>query len=141
MAANGKPQSRRMVTAVLSSTTAVTLPAVLCSWLAPGLVAGPALADPIRDLTGYWTGNGSIALSNGKTERVKCSVLYRADGGTQILRAHVPQAELATYATELRSITGGRGTFSAKLSSYEEVPAHIAQKVIEAHEHEADADD
>jgi elongation factor G len=64
-----------------------------------------------------------------------------ADGGMQILRAHVPQAELATYATELRSITGGRGTFSAKLSSYEEVPAHIAQKVIEAHKAEAEADD
>ena len=36
-----------------------------------------------------------------------------ADGGQQVLRAHVPQAELFTYATELRSITGGRGTFSA----------------------------
>ncbi len=37
------------------------------------------------------------------------------DGGEQILRALVPQAELFTYATELRSITGGRGTFSAHL--------------------------
>lgn len=63
------------------------------------------------------------------------------DGGEQILRALVPQAELATYATELRSITGGRGTFSAKLSTYEEVPAHVAQKVIEAHKAEAVADD
>jgi elongation factor G len=64
-----------------------------------------------------------------------------ADGGEQILRALVPQAELSTYATELRSITGGRGTFSAKLSTYEEVPAHVAQKVIEAHKAEAEADD
>jgi elongation factor G len=64
-----------------------------------------------------------------------------ADGGQQILRALVPQAELFTYATELRSITGGRGTFSAKLSTYEEVPAHVAQKVIEAHKAEAEADD
>ena len=64
-----------------------------------------------------------------------------ADGGQQILRALVPQAELFTYATELRSITGGRGTFSAKLSTYEEVPAHVAQKVIEAHKAEADEDD
>lgn len=63
------------------------------------------------------------------------------DGGQQILRALVPQAELFTYATELRSITGGRGTFSAKLSTYEEVPAHVAQKVIEAHKAEADEDD
>jgi hypothetical protein len=70
---------------MLARLTAVTLPAVLCSWLAPGLVAGPARADSsIKDLAGYWSGNGSIALSNGKTERVKCSVLYRADGGSQI---------------------------------------------------------
>ena len=64
-----------------------------------------------------------------------------ADGGQQILRALVPQAELFTYATELRSITGGRGTFSARLSTYEEVPAHVAQKVIEAHKAEAVEDD
>ena len=38
------------------------------------------------------------------------------DGGQQIVRALVPQAELFTYATELRSITGGRGTFSAQLA-------------------------
>jgi elongation factor G len=63
-----------------------------------------------------------------------------SEGNEQILRALVPQAELFTYATELRSITGGRGTFSARLSTYEEVPAHVAQKVIEAHKAEADED-
>lgn len=62
-----------------------------------------------------------------------------ADGAQQVLRAHVPQAELFTYATELRSITGGRGTFSARLAHYEEVPGHVAQKVIEAHK--ADEED
>ena len=54
----------------------------------------------------------------------------------QVVRAHVPQAELFTYATELRSLTGGRGTFSATLDHYEEVPSHVAQKVIEAHQKE-----
>jgi elongation factor G len=58
--------------------------------------------------------------------------------GQQVLRAHVPQAELFTYATELRSITGGRGTFSARLAQYEEVPAHVAQKVIAAHKADDD---
>ena len=56
-----------------------------------------------------------------------------AEDNQQILRAQVPQAELFTYATELRSLTGGRGTFSATLAQYEEVPAHVAQKVIDAH--------
>jgi elongation factor G len=59
-----------------------------------------------------------------------------AQEGQQILSAHVPQAELFTYATELRSITGGRGTFTAKLAQYEEVPAHVAQKVIDEHKAE-----
>ena len=56
-----------------------------------------------------------------------------ADGVQQVLRAQVPQAELFTYATELRSLTGGRGTFAATLAQYEEVPAHVAEKIIEAH--------
>jgi len=43
---------------------------------------------------------------------------------------------LFNYATELRSITGGRGTFSAKLAQYEEVPAHVAQKIIDEHKAE-----
>jgi len=57
----------------------------------------------------------------------------------QVVRAQVPASELATYATELRSLTHGRGSFAAELSTYEEVPAHIAQKVIEAHKKETEA--
>jgi elongation factor G len=61
-----------------------------------------------------------------------------AEDTIQILQAQVPQAELFTYATELRSLTGGRGTFSATLADYEEVPAHVAQKVIDEHVAEED---
>ena len=53
--------------------------------------------------------------------------------GQQVISATVPQAELFTYATELRSLTGGRGTFSASLDRYEEVPNHLAEKVIAEH--------
>jgi elongation factor G len=53
--------------------------------------------------------------------------------GLQIVSAHVPQSELFSYATELRSLTHGRGTFTATLDHYEEVPGHVADKVIEAH--------
>ncbi len=53
-------------------------------------------------------------------------------GKNQIINAHVPMAEFLSYAPDLRSMTGGRGFFTSKLSHYEEVPQQIAQKVIEA---------
>jgi elongation factor G len=62
-----------------------------------------------------------------------------SDDGVQVIHAQVPASELPTYATELRSLTHGRGSFSAELSAYEEVPAHVAQRVIEAHKKEAEA--
>ena len=67
------------------------------------------------------------------TRRGRVLGMDTADG-MQVVRAHVPQAELFTYATELRSLSGGRGSFTATLDHYEEVPSHVAQKVIEAHE-------
>lgn len=50
--------------------------------------------------------------------------------GTTIVRAQVPVGEMLRYASDLRSLTGGRGTFEQEFSHYEEVPAHIAEKVI-----------
>jgi elongation factor G len=49
---------------------------------------------------------------------------------SQIIRAVVPMAEVLTYANDLRSMTSDRGLFSTEYSHYEEVPSHLAQKVI-----------
>jgi elongation factor G len=49
----------------------------------------------------------------------------------QVIKAQVPMAEMVTYAPILTSMTGGRGTFHMEFSHYDEVPAHIAQKIIE----------
>jgi elongation factor G len=52
-------------------------------------------------------------------------------GGTQI-EAEVPMAEVLDYAPDLRAITGGRGDFTMAFERYQELPAHLAQKVIAA---------
>ena len=52
------------------------------------------------------------------------------DGGTQIIKASVPLAEMFGYATDLRSMTSGRGVFSMEFSHYAEVPKNVAEAVI-----------
>lgn len=51
--------------------------------------------------------------------------------GQQVIIGEVPQAEMFEYATELRSMTGARGSFSMKFARYEEVPQEVAKNVIE----------
>ncbi len=53
-------------------------------------------------------------------------------GRSQVVRALVPLGEMFKYAIDLRSLTQGRGTYSMAVDHYEEVPAHLAQHVIEA---------
>src|SRR5262249_44416614 len=50
--------------------------------------------------------------------------------GQQVIRAHVPMSEVLRYAPDLRSMTSGRGDFELEFAHYEEVPAHIADRVI-----------
>jgi elongation factor G len=49
----------------------------------------------------------------------------------QVIKAQVPMAEMVSYAPVLTSMTGGRGTYHMEFSHYDEVPAHIAQKIVE----------
>jgi elongation factor G len=46
-------------------------------------------------------------------------------------------AEMLTYAPDLRSLTGGQGDYTMEFAHYEEVPAHLAQKVVAATAQEA----
>jgi len=54
-----------------------------------------------------------------------------ADGAFQVIKAHVPTAELYHYSSTLRSLTGGRGVHTEEFSHYEEMPRDAAEKVIE----------
>jgi elongation factor G len=64
-----------------------------------------------------------------------------SEDGMQHLRAQVPQAEMFHYATELRSITQGRGRFNWKLDHYAEVPHTVSEKVIAEHQAKVAAGD
>ncbi len=54
------------------------------------------------------------------------------NGSLQIVKAQVPMAEMFRYATDLRSMTQGRGTFTVQFDHYEEVPANISENIIAA---------
>ncbi len=52
-------------------------------------------------------------------------------GSATEIKAEVPMAEVLDYAPDLRAITGGRGDYTMEFVRYEEVPGHMAQKVID----------
>lgn len=101
--------------------------------------ARPALLEPIMAveirIPEAYMGEVNRDL-NGRRGRV---LGMDTDGEMQIISAHVPLAELASYATELRSLAQGRGSFTATLDHYADVPGHIAEKVIEVHRKELEA--
>ena len=65
-----------------------------------------------------------------------------SEDGMQVIVAEVPQAEMFKYSSELRSMTGGRGSFEMSYNRYDVVPANVAQKVVaEAAKTKQDEDD
>jgi elongation factor G len=92
--------------------------------------ASPVLLEPIveievrvpKDFVGAVTGD--LSSKRGKILGMVNEVRY------DLIRAHVPQAELYKYSTHLRSLTQGRASFRTKFSHYEEVPRELAEKVI-----------
>ncbi|MCX8126459.1 MAG: hypothetical protein N3E40_04920, partial [Dehalococcoidia bacterium] len=51
-------------------------------------------------------------------------------GGITMIQAQAPLAEVTRYSIDLRSLTQGRGAYTMEFSHYEEVPAHLTQKII-----------
>ena len=52
-------------------------------------------------------------------------------GDQQMIKAKIPLAEVLSYAPDLNSMTGGRGTYTLEFSHYDDVPGHVSPKVIE----------
>jgi elongation factor G len=110
--------------------------------LKKGLSQGqPVLLEPIVNIKvtipEEYTGD-IIGDLNTKRARVQG---MNPGGGVNIIEAQVPLAEVLRYGIDLKSITQGRGSYKSEFSHYEEVPAHITQKVIAEKQAEKEAQD
>ncbi|MEA4927280.1 MAG: elongation factor G [Candidatus Limiplasma sp.] len=98
--------------------------------------ASPALLEPIMHVEVYVPDEymGDI-MGDMNKRRGRIMGMNQVDG-QQKLEAEAPLAEMFKYATDLRSMTQARGSFVMKFVRYEEVPANVAQKIIDNAKHE-----
>ena len=102
--------------------------------------AKPVILEPIYNIEvvvpDAFTGDvmGDLSSRRGKIAGMD------PEGRNQRIRAAVPQAELYQYSVDLRSMTQGQGMYSAEFSHYEEVPHDAAQKIIDEHKAEREAE-
>ena len=100
-------------------------------------LAAPTLLEPIMQVTILVPDeNMGDITSDLNTKRARILGMEPGEHGMQRIMAHVPMAEMLHYATDLRSITQGRGSFTMEISSYEEVPTNVQQGIIDAHKKE-----
>lgn len=95
------------------------------------LEAKPALLEPIVkveiEVPDEYMGD---VMGDMNKRRGRILGMDPTDYGTQIIHAEAPQAEMYTYAIDLRSMTQARGSFEMEFLRYEEMPANMAEKVI-----------
>ncbi|MGD8966732.1 MAG: elongation factor G [Anaerolineae bacterium] len=98
--------------------------------------ASPVLLEPIHKVSvtvpEEYTGD---IIGDLNTRRAQVQGMDQRAGKT-IISALAPFAEMQRYATDLRSLTQGRGLFSMTFDRYEQVPAHLQQEITEAHKRE-----
>jgi elongation factor G len=92
--------------------------------------AGPVLLEPIMDVEITIPEDSLGAISGDINSRRGRVMGMDVKGRSQILKAQVPLAEMFKYANDLRSMTGGRGSYIMRFSHYEEVPHKVAQPII-----------
>src|ERR671936_2367216 len=93
--------------------------------------ADPVLLEPIMELE-VTVPDESVGAVNGDLNSRRARLQgMEPKGGMTTIRAEVPMAEILTYSQSLTSMTGGRGDYHMHFLRYEEVPPHIAQKVID----------
>ena len=98
--------------------------------------AGPLLLEPVVEAEVVVPADQMgdvIGVLNSKRAQI---LGMEPNGSLQAVRAQVPLVEMASYASELRSLTGGRGSYTMQHSHYQEVPPHLSQAVVDAAKHD-----
>jgi elongation factor G len=97
--------------------------------------ANPCILEPIMEIA-VTVPDESMGDITGdlNSRRGRILGMDPAGPGRQCIRASVPESEVLRYSTELRSMTGGRGSYELKFSRYDMVPEHLAREIVEAYE-------
>jgi elongation factor G len=93
--------------------------------------ADPVLLEPIMSLEATVPDDAVGAVNGDLNSRRGRLAGMEPRGGMTTIKAEIPMSEVLTYSGSLTSLTGGRGDYSLTFLRYEEVPTHIAQKIIE----------
>jgi len=102
--------------------------------------AAPVLLEPIMLVTlSIPEDSVGDVIGDLNSRRGRPQGMEGVGGGLTEVKAEVPMAEMLTYAPDLRSLTGGQGDYTMEFERYEEVPAHLAQKVVAAQAGEQEA--
>ena len=93
--------------------------------------ADPVLLEPIMEVD-VTIPDDAVGSVNGdlNSRRGRLLGMEPVGAGMTMIKAEVPMAEMLTYSQSLTSMTGGRGDYHMSFARYDEVPAHVAQKVI-----------
>jgi elongation factor G len=94
--------------------------------------ADPVLLEPIMTIDAAVPDDAVGAVNGDLNSRRGRLLGMEPRGGLTTIKAEVPMSEVLTYSQSLTSLTGGRGDYTLAFLRYEEVPTHIAQKLIEA---------
>lgn len=94
--------------------------------------ASPTLLEPIGSLkVNVPDANMGDVMGEVNKRRGRVLGMQPGENGTQIVEAEVPMAEMDDFATYIRQVTQGRGSFEFAFVRYEDTPANVAQKIIE----------
>jgi elongation factor G len=102
--------------------------------------AAPVLLEPIMLVTVSLPEDSvGDVIGDLNSRRGRPLGMEPSGAGMSEVKAEVPMAEMLSYAPDLRSITGGQGEFTMEFLRYEEVPGHLASKVVEEAKAEKEA--